>query len=373
VETKVKVGLIGTGMISKAYLRGARAFEILDIVACSDIDLERAKAVATEWNIPRVCSVAELLADPEIQLVINLTIPKVHAQVSLDVIAAGKHVYSEKPFATTLADGQHMLAAARERNVLVGCAPETFLGGAHQTCRRLIDDGAIGRPLAAFMSFARFARGGAPERDFMFQVGAGPMLDMGPYYLTALVNMLGPIKRVTGSVSLSSPVHVVRDGPYQGREIAVETPTHLTGALDFASGPTATVITSFDIHREHNLPLLEIYGSEGILAVPDPNYHGGTIRLRRPGDKEWSEVPHNEEEGFTRGFGVADLASAIIHQRPVRASGELAYHVLETMLAFERSSREERHIALESQPGRPDPIPANLPKGQFDPSEPAAQ
>ena len=365
METKVKVGLIGTGMISKVYLKGLRAFEIVDVVACSDIDLERARAVAAEFGIPNACSVAELLADPEIQLVINLTIPKVHAQVSLDVIAAGKHVYTEKPFATTLADGQRILAAARERNLLVGCSPETILGGAHQMCRKLIDEGAIGTPLAAFMCFAHFARGGAPERDFMFQVGAGPMFDMGPYYLTALVNMLGPVKRVTGSTSLPQPIRVVQDGPYKGREIAVETPTHITGAMEFASGPIATVVTSFDIHREHSLPRLEIYGSEGILSVPDPNMHGGVIRLRRPGE-EWREVPHNEDNNYTRGFGVADMAYAITYHRPVRASGEIGCHVLETMLAFERSSLEGRHIAIESRPERPEPVPAGLPKGKFD-------
>jgi predicted dehydrogenase len=357
MATKVKVGLIGTGMISKAYIKGCRDFDIVDIVACSDIDLDRARTVAAEWGIPRVYPVAALLADPEIQLVINLTIPKAHAQVSLDIIAAGKHVYSEKPFATTLEDGQRILTAASEQGVLVGCAPETFLGGAHQMCRKLIDDGAIGEPLSAFMCYAIYPPGGAPERDFMFQVGAGPMLDMGPYYFSALVNMLGPIKRVSGSTRLSATTRTVQHGPYKGRKIAIETPTHLTGTMDFTNGPTATVITSYDIHRGHSMPELgmEIYGTEGILSVPDPNMHGGIVRLRRPAS-EWQEV-YRENDLFMRGYGIADMAYAIANRRPVRASGELAYHVLETMLAFERSSNEGRHIEIESQPERPTPVP----------------
>lgn len=356
MATKVKVGIIGTGMISKAYIKGCRKFDILEIAACSDIDMERARAVAQEWEIPKVCTSDELLADPQIQIVINLTIPKVHAQVNLAAIAAGKSVYSEKPFAVTLEEGQSVLEAAQAKGVLIGNAPETFLGEAHQLCRRLIDAGEIGTPIAAFAAYAIHSRGGPPNRDFMFQRGAGPLLDMGPYYLTALVNMLGPIQRVTATVHTPFTERVVEHGEYQGRHIAVETPTHITGVFDFASGATGTIIFSFDIHRGHNLPRLEVYGSEGTLSVPDPNLHGGIVRISK-GGKDWQELPHSDSNEFTRGIGVAELAYALLHKRPNRASGALAYHVLETMLAFEQSSLNNMHVQVVSQPERPAPLP----------------
>lgn len=352
---KVKVGIIGTGMISKAYIKGCRKFELLEIAACSDIDMERARAVAQEWEIPRVCTSDELLADPDIQIVLNLTIPKVHAQVNLAAIAAGKSVYSEKPFAVTLEEGQRVLEAARAKGVLLGNAPDTFLGEAHQLCRRLIDAGEIGTPIAAFAAFAYHATGGAPARDFMFQRGAGPLFDMGPYYLTALVNMLGPVQRVTATVRTPFSERIVERGEYQGRHIAVETPTHLTGVCDFASGATGTLLFSFDIHRGHNLPLLEVYGSEGTLSVPDPNFHGGVVRIAK-GGKDWQEVPHTGSNEFTRGIGVAELADALLRKQQNRASGAMAYHVLETMLAFEQSSLTDTHVQIVSQPERPAPL-----------------
>lgn len=358
MATKVKVGIIGTGMISKTYINGCRKFDVLEIAACSDIDMERARVVAEQWDIPKVCTIDELLADPEIQIVINLTIPKAHAQVSLAAIAAGKSVYTEKPLAVTLEDGQRVLAEAEAHGVLVGSAPDTFLGEAHQLCRKLIDEGEIGAPIAAFASFTFYAEGGAPNRDFMFQRGAGPLLDMGPYYLTALVNLLGPIERVTGTVRTPLAERVVTRGEHMGRRIAVETPTHITGVFDFASGATGTLVFSYDIHRGHNLPRLEIYGSEGTLSVPDPNYHGGVVRISK-GGKEWQELPSSSSNEFTRGIGVADLADALLHKRPARASGALAYHVLETMLAFEQASLSSTHVQIASRPQRPAPYRGN--------------
>ena len=355
MATKVKVGIIGTGMISKAYINGCRKFDILEIAACSDIDMERAQDVAQQWNIPKAYTVEELLADPEIQIIINLTIPKVHAQVSLAAIAANKSVYTEKPFAVTLEEGQRVLEAAQSKGVLLGSAPDTFLGEAHQLCRQLIDDGEIGTPIAAFACCAGYAGGGAPNRDFMFQRGAGPLLDMGPYYLTDLVNMLGPIQRVTGTVRTPFAERVVQQGEYQGRRIAVETPTHITGVFDFACGATGTLVFSFDIHRGHSLPRLEIYGTEGTISVPDPNYHGGQVRISKGGDA-WQALPQSSSNEFTRGIGVAEMAYALLHQQPNRASGELAYHVLETMLAFEQASLSGTHIHLASQPERPAPL-----------------
>jgi predicted dehydrogenase len=358
MATKVKVGIIGTGIISKAYINGCRKFDLLEIAACSDIDMERAHAIAEQWNIPKVCTVEQLLADPDIQIVLNLTIPKAHAQVSLAAIAAGKSVYTEKPFAVTLEEGQHVLEAAQAKGVLLGNAPDTFLGESHQLCRNLIDEGEIGTPIAAFACFAIHAWGGAPNRDFMFQQGAGPLFDMGPYYLTDLVNMLGPIQRVTGTVHTPFSERVVQRGEHRGRHIAVETPTHITGVFDFACGATGTLIFSYDIHRGHNLPLLEIYGTEGTLSVPDPNYNGGTIRISKEGN-DWQELSPPSSNEFTRGIGVADMAYALLYKRPNRASGALAYHILETMLAFEQASLSGTHIQIASQPERPAPYSPN--------------
>lgn len=352
MATKVKVGLIGTGMISKAYLKGLANFEIVDVAACADIDLERARAVAEEWHIPQVCTVEELLADPEIQLVLNLTIPQAHAPVSLAALEAGKHVYVEKPFAVTLEEGKRVLETAKARGLLTGCAPETFMGAGHQLCRKLIDEGELGEPVAAFASFAIHAEGGPPNRDFMFQRGGGPLLDMGPYYLTALVNMLGPVARVTGSTKLNFPEREVKKGPYQGRHVQVETPTHITGVLDFVSGAVATMVMSFDVHWGHTMPQLEVYGSGGALQVPDPNFHAGAVRIRRPGE-EWSEVSYPHQPGYMRGLGIVDMAHAIVDGHAPRASGELAYHVLEIMLAFEQASTSGRHVTIESRPARP--------------------
>jgi predicted dehydrogenase len=355
VATKVKVGIIGTGIISKIYIKGLRQFDNLELVACADIDMARARAVAEELHIAKAYTVDELLADPEIQLVINLTIPRAHVAVNLAIIEAGKHVYSEKPFATTLEDAKRVLEAARARGVLIGGAPDTFLGGGQQLCRQLIDAGEIGEPIAAFASMAGYWDGGAPGRDFLFQSGGGPMLDMGPYYITSLVNLLGPIKRVTGSARITFPERIVRQGPHQGRSIAVETPTHITGMLDFSSAAVATMVMSFDIPDGHSLPTMEIYGTEGILSVPDPNLHGGAVRIRRSG-AEWTELPHNYSDEYTRGIGVAEMAEAIVSGRQPRANGDLLYHVLETMLAFEQASTSGTHINIDSQPPRPTPL-----------------
>ena len=202
MATKVKVGIIGCGNIFSAYAKGLRVFDILELAACADIDMARARAKAEEFNVPRACTVDELLADPAIEIVVNLTVPKTHAEVSLQIIEAGKHVYSEKPLAVTREDGGRILAAAKARGLLVGCAPDTFLGGGLQTCRKLIDDGWIGRPVAATAFMAGHGvEAWHPNPFFYYQKGGGPVFDMGPYYLTALINLLGPARRVTGATS----------------------------------------------------------------------------------------------------------------------------------------------------------------------------
>jgi len=363
---RVKVGVIGCGNISGAYFRGCKPYDILEVVACADLIMDRAKAKAEEFEVPRACSVDELLADPEIQIVVNLTIPKAHTEVNLAAIAAGKNVHCEKPLATDRDDGAKALAAAQEKGVLVGCAPDTFLGGGIQTCRKLIDDGWIGEPVAATAFMVGHGHESwHPAPDFYYQVGGGPMFDMGPYYLTALVNLLGPMKRVTGSTRITFPERTITTEARYGERIVVETPTHITGVMDFASGAVGTIIMSFDVWS-HHLPTIEIYGSEGSLCVPDPNGFRGPVRVRRPGAEDWSEVPLTHSPDVSRGIGVADMAYALVHGRSHRVNGDLAYHVLDTMQAFEDASTSGRHVELESTCSRPAPLPMGLRSGTLD-------
>jgi predicted dehydrogenase len=363
---KVKVGIVGCGNISAAYFKGCRAFPILDVVACADLDAGRARARAGEFGIPCACPVDDLLADPAIEIVVNLTVPRAHAAVSLAAIAAGKHVHSEKPLATTRADGARILAAARQQGVRVGCAPDTFLGGGIQACRRLIDEGRIGEPVAAtaFMT-CHGHESWHPDPEFYYEVGGGPMLDMGPYYLTALVNLIGPIVRATGSARITFPERVITSQPKHGKRVRVETPTHIAGVLDFADGAVGTIITSFDIWRAA-LPHIEIYGSEGTLSVPDPNTFGGVVRLWPAGADAWVDVAYTQRADAARGIGVADLAYALRAGRPHRASGELAYHVLDVMEAFADASRLDQHVRIASTCVQPAALPQGLPVGELD-------
>ncbi|MGG1311991.1 MULTISPECIES: Gfo/Idh/MocA family protein [Cohnella] len=364
---KMKVGIIGTGNISGIYFQNGSRFESMEIVACADLDVERAKAKGSEYGI-RGCSVEELLADPEIQLVINLTIPQAHASVCIQALEAGKHVYVEKPLSVTREEGKRVLELARQKGLRVGSAPDTFLGGGIQTSIKLIEDGWIGTPIGAtafMMSGGHESWHPAPE--FYYQKGGGPMFDMGPYYLTALVALLGPIARVTGSARISFPERTITSQPKAGQKITVEVPTHVAGVIDFASGPIGTLLTSFDVKGGSALPRIEVYGSAGTLQVPDPNTFGGPIRYCRAGSKEWSEIPlvYGYAEN-ARGVGAADMAKAIMTGRPHRASGELAYHVLEAMHGFHEASEQGKHYVMESTCERPAPLPLGLAHFQLD-------
>lgn len=361
---RVKIGIIGCGNISDIYLKNCTGvFSILEVAAVADIIPERAREKAEKYNIAKVYSPQELLSDPEIQIVVNLTIPKAHAEVCLQALEAGKHVYVEKPLATTREDAQKIIIKAKEKGLKVGCAPDTFLGGGIQTCRKLIDDGWIGTPVAAtaFMT-CHGHESWHPDPEFYYKKGGGPMLDMGPYYLTALVNLMGPVQRVSGSAKITYPERTITSKPKYGDRIEVQVPTHVAGVLDFKSGAVGTIITSFDIWAA-NLPRIEIYGSAGTLSVPDPNTFGGTVLLKRAGQSDWMEVPHSH--GYSensRGLGVADMAYSIINRRAHRVNGELAYHVLDIMEGFQDASSSGFYYKVQSGCERPAPLPL----GQFE-------
>ncbi|HUK82340.1 MAG TPA: Gfo/Idh/MocA family oxidoreductase [Verrucomicrobiae bacterium] len=367
MERKIKVGVVGCGAICGQYFNGLKPFGIVEVVACADIDRGRAEEKAAEFGVPRVCAVDELLRDPDVKIVINLTIPAAHAEINLAAINAGKHVYCEKPLAATRDDGSKTLEAAKAKGVRVGCAPDTFLGGGLQTCRKLIHEGAIGEPIAA----TAFMASHGPEAwhanpEFFFKPGGGPMHDMGPYYLTALVNLIGPMKSVAASTRITFPERVIRSQPFFGKKIKVEVPTHYSGAIDFANGAVGTMLFSFDVWG-HHLPRIEIYGTEGSLSVPDPNRFDGAVRLRKAHEREWTEIPLTHSADVGRGIGVADMAYGIVSGRPHRASGELAYHVLDAMCSFNEAGKARRHIDLTSTCERPKPLPVGLPVGQLDP------
>ncbi len=363
----VKIGIVGCGNISGIYFKAGKTFRILDIAACADLDLGRARAKAEEHGVPKAYSVEEMLADPEIEIVVNLTIPNAHHAVCLKALQAGKHVYVEKPLSLTREQGQELLEVASAKNLRVGGAPDTFLGGGLQTCRKLIDDGWIGEPIGAtaFM-LCHGHESWHPDPEFYYKTGGGPMFDMGPYYLTALVSLMGPIRRVTGMARATFPERTITSAPKYGTQITVDVPTHVAGVMEFGSGAIGTILTSFDVWAS-NLPTIEIYGTEGSLAVPDPNSFGGPVKVRRMGASEWSDVPLTH--GFadnSRGIGVADIAYAIQSGRAHRASGQLAYHVLEAMHGFHDAAEQERHYSMQSQVERPAALPMGLPKDALD-------
>jgi predicted dehydrogenase len=363
---RVKIGIIGCGNISAAYLKAARAFPILDVKAVADLNLAAAEARGAEFGIPAT-TVEGLLADPLIEIVVNLTVPHAHVEVGLKAIAAGKHVHSEKPLAIDTAEARPLLEAAKAKGLRVGCAPDTFLGGAHQTCRKLIDEGAIGQPLAgtAFFMCPGHERW-HPSPGFYYLRGGGPVLDMAPYYVTDLVNLLGPVARVAAITARARLTRTITSQPLAGQQIPVEVATHAAATLAFVSGPVVTMVMSFDVPRHRHRPI-ELYGSEGTLAVPDPNHFGGQIEIgTAAGDWRAVVTEHAYANGNFRIIGVADMAHAIRRNRPHRASGELAFHVLEVMEAVQRSSDEGRHIPIESRPERPAMLPADLMPGDLD-------
>ena len=347
----MRVGVVGCGVIATRYVADSSAFDSWQPIACADLDHASAHAFASEHDL-RAESVDELLADPEVELVLNLTPPAAHSSLSLSALAAGKHVYSEKPLAVSLSEGRALVAQAGQLGLRLGCAPDTFLGSAYQVGRRLIEAGAIGTPFGAT---AAILVGGPdawhPNAETFYRVGGGPLLDLAPYYLTALVGLLGPIESVSGFAGTPTPVRTLGVGPHAGEVFATEVPTHAVALLQLERGTLATLTVSFEAAGQY-VSGLEIYGSEGTLQLPDANAFGGTVSLRRGGRSEPETVSYPAlGKRETRGLGLHDLVESIGEGRPHKASDTHALHVLEAALAIGRSAAERRVIDLD-QPSR---------------------
>ena len=356
---KQRIGVAGIGMISDIYLQNltGRFGKRVVVSAVSDIVQERAQKAAEKYHARYFKDANELINSPDVDIVVNLTQPQYHYQIALDAVKAGKHIYNEKPFCAKREEAQEVLKTAAAHNVRTGGAPDTFLGAGLQTCRKIIDDGWIGTPVAAtgFMMLHGHEHW-HPSPVFYYKPGGGPMFDMGPYYLTALVNMLGPVARVSGSAKMGQKQRHITSEPLNGTVIDVEVPTHIVGVLDFTSGAVGTIITSFDVYS-HTLPWMEVYGTEGTLRVPDPNTFGGPVFIKRYREENWSEMPlWGAYPENSRGLGITDMAEAISEGRPHRASGELTYHVLDVMHGIYDASASGKYYEVKSACGRPEPM-----------------
>lgn len=361
--TVTRVGIIGTGNISEAYLKGAATFPGLKIIACADVNAAAARAKAEAWGIEAL-EVEALLADSRVDIVLNLTTPQHHVAVGLRALQAGKHVYAEKPLGISLAEGVKLVAAAKAAGKRVGSAPDTFLGGVHQTARAALDQGVIGEVVAG--SCFMMVPGHEiwhPNPDFYYQPGGGPMLDMGPYYLTCLVNLLGPVKSVMGSAKAAYDSRTIGSGPRAGESFAVTVPTHISGLLEFANGASVSITTSFDVWK-HGHNHIELYGRKGSMVVADPNQFQGEILVsEKRGDWQPVAQAHRYGDGNYRILGLAEMAGAIAQGRPHRAGLELALHVLEVMEAITTSASQGRRVEMVHGCDRPAMLRADAPYG----------
>ena len=348
---KVKIGVLGTGAISGIYFKNlTKVFSEVEVVAVCDLFVEKAKEAAEEYQIPKVYeTMEEMLADGEIEIILNLTRPNEHYKTTRAALLAGKHVYSEKPLAAVYEEGVELVNLAKEKGLMLGGAPDTFLGAGIQTCRKLIDDGFIGDVVGAQAQMVCHGHESwHPAPEFYYQAGGGPMMDMGPYYMTALVNLVGRVKGVSGMCGKGFAQRVITSEPKRGTVVDVEVPTHTAGLLQFENGAIGTVLTTFDVYYDRQA-FLEVYGTKGTLRVPDPNGFGGSISLLRPEDGSFKEMPLLFGYGEnSRGIGVADMAKALRTGRAFRADAQQTLHVLEILTSFEKSGKEERYLELSS-------------------------
>lgn len=362
------VGIMGAGNISSAYLKLAPLFKGIEMRAIADLDPDAAKARAGEFHVSAQTP-DELLANPEVDVVVNLTIPDAHYRVTRDIISAGKHAYSEKPLVLTLEEGEDLRAAAAEKGVQVGCAPDTFLGGAHQQARALVDEGAIGRIVSGTCHVMSYGlEHWHPNPDFFFKPGAGPVLDIGPYYVANLINLIGPVKRVTAFANAARDKREITSEPRRGQYVTVETPTTIHAVLEFHNGALVTLGASWDVEA-HTHRNMEIYGTDGSLYVPDPNFFGGDLVLaRRNGVSEtvepWKhplavanwEQPSGPPFANYRTAGLADMMLAIEAGRKPRCSLETTLHGVDIMTSILKSAEIGQAIALTTTCERPDAL-----------------
>lgn len=356
----LRVGVLGCGKISGVYLTSLRRLPAVRLAACADLDPARAEAAAASAGV-RAVTPAQLFKDQEIDAVLNLTLPSVHAATTLAALRSGKHVYVEKPLAATLADGKRILSLAGTKRRRVGCAPDTVLGPGHQAALKMVHEGRIGKPVGAtaFMQCPGHEHW-HPDPAFYYQKGGGPLLDMGPYYLTALVLALGPVRSVAGMATIGRNPRMIRSEPQLGKKIRVETPTHVGALLEFAAGTVAQLGMSFDV-AAHTQPWLEIHGTDGSIQFPDPNHFTGPVRFHALYGKSWEETTPAHPAEIQRGMGLAEMAEAIALKRPHLASAELAFHVLEIMTAVLDAARTGRRVSIRSRPPVWKPLPEGVP------------
>ena len=380
------VGVIGIGDISDVYINNLKNYDVVNVVGCAGRDLEKARRKAEAHCLPKsYATPRDLVSDPDIDIVLNLTLPAVHAELTTMALKAGKNVYTEKPLAATFREGQGLLALAKERGLTVCCAPDTFMGARLQTCRKLIDDGSIGEVTAASAFVVSHGQEWFhPNPDFFYKPGAGPLLDIGPYYVTALVSLLGPARRCAAMAKRTFDKRVIEREPNKGKVIEVEVDTHISGSIEFANGALATLIASFDVW-DSELPRIEIYGEKATICIRDidpldgPNLFGGQVLTRDVDNYRWKGLPRPEpfpdwreipvEHRFndlshrrnSRGIGLVDMAYALRAKREARASGTMALHCLEVMEGLLTSASERRFYDFESRCERPTPLPMNFP------------
>lgn len=364
MASKLRVGVIGCGNISAAYFRLAPLFKGIEMRACADINMDAARARAEEFGL-RAQTVDELLQADDIDIVVNLTIPAAHYAISRQVLDAGKHVYSEKPFVLSLKEGLDLKKRADRKGLRIGSAPDTFLGGAHQLARSLIDGGSLGR----ITSGTCFVMGPGmeswhPNPDFFFQPGAGPVLDIGPYYVTDLIQLIGPVKQVAALTATPRKERTITSKPRYGEKIPVNTPTTIHALLEFASGAVVTLNTSWDVWKHGHAPI-ELYGEEGTLFVPDPNFFGGVVSYTKHSNPvkklpRWNHmlsVPNQvHPQGALANYrtvGLADMAVAIQEGRPHRCSLELALHAVDVMASILKSGESGKFVTLTTSCERP--------------------
>ncbi len=356
----LRVGIVGCGNISSIYIENSERFTDYQVVACADLDYPKAMELAQKYNIGKAMKLEEIFTSPDIDLILNLTIPHAHSSVSLKAIENGKHVYTEKPLSISYEEGKRILEAASEKGVIVGSAPDTFLGWSLQLAGKWIEEGRIGRIVGATGNMmSNGPESWHPNPDFYYKAGGGPMFDMGPYYLTALVSLLGNVKRVTGVARKTYTERLITNPKRFGEIIPVEVPTHVTGIMEMESGVVTTITTSFDVMGAR-MPHLEIYGEKGTISLPDPNQFNLPLLIRKGGESEWTEwKTEGEPNDNLRGMGLADMAKALQKGYKPRASSEMALHVLEIMEGIHRSSESGAHYVMETKCEKPFLLNAN--------------